>query len=147
PIKQAHREVYALTGEESRAKTRSSRFAGHILRQSQFRALCRERRWAYDLRGAWDPSDDPRRAVPHHDLAIRLEIDIDEDETGGPDALGVYTHVLTGQITFRNGKGRLMNLADVPPMVFSELLRDVDLFVSVASVANDPGLTNGGPDG
>jgi hypothetical protein len=29
-------------------------------------------------------------------------------------------------------------LADVPPLVFSEVMRDVDLFVGVCSVGNDP---------
>jgi hypothetical protein len=38
-------------------------------------------------------------------------------------------------------------LADVPPLVLSEILRDVDLFVGVASVGNDPTWQDGGPDG
>ena len=36
---------------------------------------------------------------------------------------------------------------DVPPLVLSEVLRDVDLFVGVASVGNDPNWFDGGPDG
>ena len=35
----------------------------------------------------------------------------------------------------------------VPPLVLSEVLRDVDLFVGVASVGNDPTWADGGPDG
>lgn len=31
-----------------------------------------------------------------------------------------------------------MSLIDVPPVIFSEIMRDVDLFVGVASVGNDP---------
>ncbi len=31
-------------------------------------------------------------------------------------------------------------LAEIPPLVFSEIMRDVDLFVGVASVGNDPKL-------
>ncbi|MGN6890762.1 DUF4132 domain-containing protein, partial [Neisseria sp. P0014.S004] len=31
-----------------------------------------------------------------------------------------------------------LDLIDIPPRVFSEVLRDVDLFVGVASVGNDP---------
>lgn len=38
-------------------------------------------------------------------------------------------------------------LADVPPLVFSEVMRDVDLFVGVASVGNDPNWQDGGPQG
>ncbi len=40
-----------------------------------------------------------------------------------------------------------MPLEDVPPLVFSEVMRDVDLFVGVASVGNDPNWSDGGPHG
>jgi hypothetical protein len=38
-------------------------------------------------------------------------------------------------------------LEDIPPLVFSEVMRDVDLFVGVASVGNDPNWSDGGPRG
>jgi hypothetical protein len=38
-------------------------------------------------------------------------------------------------------------LAQIPPLVFSEIMRDVDLFVGVASVGNDPAWADGGPQG
>ena len=38
-------------------------------------------------------------------------------------------------------------LAEIPALVFSELMRDVDLFVGVASVGNDPNWNDGGPRG
>ena len=38
-------------------------------------------------------------------------------------------------------------LDQVPPLVFSEIMRDVDLFVGVASVGNDPTWNDGGPEG
>lgn len=37
-------------------------------------------------------------------------------------------------------------LTEVPPLVFSEVMRDVDLFVGVASVGNNPAWQDGGPD-
>ena len=40
-----------------------------------------------------------------------------------------------------------MALVDVPPVIFSEAMRDVDLFVAVTSLANDPGWADGGPQG
>src|SRR5205823_2781947 len=40
-----------------------------------------------------------------------------------------------------------LTLEQVPPLVFSEILRDVDLFVGVASVGNDPTWQDGGPGG
>ncbi len=38
-------------------------------------------------------------------------------------------------------------LDEIPPLVFSEVMRDVDLFVGVASVGNDPNWSDGGPEG
>ncbi len=35
----------------------------------------------------------------------------------------------------------------MPPLVFSEIMRDVDMFVGVASVGNDPNWADGGPEG
>jgi hypothetical protein len=43
------------------------------------------------------------------------------------------------------GAWREAPLADVPPLVFSEAMRDVDLFVGVTSIAADPDWTDGGP--
>ena len=40
-----------------------------------------------------------------------------------------------------------LTLEHVPPLVFSEIMRDVDLFVGVASMGNDPTWQDGGPDG
>jgi len=38
-------------------------------------------------------------------------------------------------------------LEKIPPLVFSEVMRDIDLFVGVSSVGNDPTWSDGGPDG
>jgi hypothetical protein len=38
-------------------------------------------------------------------------------------------------------------LDKIPPLVFSEVMRDVDLFVGVTSVGNDPSWFDGGPNG
>jgi hypothetical protein len=58
-------------------------------------------------------------------------------------------HVATDQIRFLKPgyEGEAINLDGVHPVVFSEVMRDCDLFVAVASVANDPTWSDGGPDG
>jgi len=38
-------------------------------------------------------------------------------------------------------------LTEVPQLFFSELMRDVDLFVGVCSVGNEPNWSDGGPGG
>jgi hypothetical protein len=46
----------------------------------------------------------------------------------------------------RNGIGNVepLPLEEIPPLVFSEIMRDVDMFVGVASVGNDPTWLDGG---
>ena len=43
------------------------------------------------------------------------------------------------------GEDAPLPLSEVPPLVFSEIMRDVDLFVGVASVGNDMNWTDAGP--
>ena len=48
------------------------------------------------------------------------------------------------------GQGNInepLPLEQIPPLVFSEIMRDVDFFVGVASVGNDPSWQDGGPEG
>jgi hypothetical protein len=40
-----------------------------------------------------------------------------------------------------------LRLEEIPPLVFSEVMRDVDMFVGVASVGNDPAWSDSGPEG
>jgi hypothetical protein len=49
--------------------------------------------------------------------------------------------------TQTRGVNEAIALEQIPAVVFSEVLRDVDLFVGVASVGNDPTWVNGGPEG
>ena len=53
-------------------------------------------------------------------------------------------HVGTDQVRVRNADSQEVALADVPALVFSEIMRDVDLFVSVCSVGNDPQWADAG---
>ncbi len=57
PFKQAHREIYVLTDAERTTHTHSNRFAGHIVQQHQFRALCQARGWSCPAYGSWDPGN------------------------------------------------------------------------------------------
>lgn len=35
-------------------------------------------------------------------------------------------------------------MMEIPALVFTEVMRDIDLFVGVASIGNDPGWQDGG---
>jgi hypothetical protein len=143
PFKQAHREVYALTDAERATDVYSNRFAGHVLRQHQLAALCREREWAYHLQGDWDSANVPIRRLPRLDLQVEFWVEAPRG-TGPVAQSGVFQHVLTDQVRFVRQRAPLQ-LADVPPIVFSELMRDIDLFVGVCSVGNDPTWADRGP--
>ena len=142
PFRQAHREVYLLTDAEQATGTYSNRFAAHILKQHQFHALCTQRGWRYTYQGRWDSWNTPARPLPNHGLTVEFLVEPVEEEQ--VSEAGVFLYVATDQVRFLQSDGTLRELSDVPPRIFSELMRDVDLFVGVASVGNDPTWRDGG---
>ncbi|MDX2601225.1 DUF4132 domain-containing protein [Streptomyces caniscabiei] len=172
PFKQAHREVYPLTDAERATATYSNRFAGHILRQHQFHSLAAIRGWRNRLRLSVDDVAPPAtRELPQWGLRAEYWIEGEGHEYGEDTTdSGAYLRLRTDQVRFypldapQNqapcwGGAYAMWLPDgrdpvdpapltgIPPLVLSEVLRDVDLFVGVASVGNDPTWQDGGPEG
>ncbi|WP_051367271.1 DUF4132 domain-containing protein [Hamadaea tsunoensis] len=172
PFKQAHREVYLLTAAEENTRTYSNRFAAHVLRQHQFHALAAVRGWRNRLRLMVDDSYEPAlRELPAWGLRAEYWIEgIGDDWVTDTTESGSYLRVATDQVRFypvaapenyaHAGGGGYeqwvpggaqptdpIPLADIPPLVLSEVLRDIDLFVGVASVGNDPTWEDGGPEG
>lgn len=150
PFKQAHREIYLLTEAERTTGTYSNRFAAHLIKQHQFAVLCHQRGWRYTLQGEWDSANTPTVALPQWDLRAEFWVEaIAEErnplERSGTTHRGVYVYLSTDQVRFyRTGDTAPVALAEVPPLAFSEVMRDVDLFVGVASVGNDPTWTDNG---
>jgi hypothetical protein len=170
PFKQAHREVYVLTDAERRTNTYSNRFAAHLLKQHQFNALAALRGWKNKLRLAVDAEFPPAtRLLPQWELRAEFWIEGVGDDYGTDiNETGTYLRVATDQVRFypiaapqvtgggysgpyspRHGEtaAEPIPLEEVPALVFSEIMRDVDLFVGVASVGNDPAWSDGGPEG
>jgi len=137
PFKQAHREIYVLTDAELRTGNYSNRFAAHIIRQHQFAALARQRGWSYTLQGQFDSHNTPSLNLPRLDLVAEFWV---EAATGNEAAseMGIYLFLATDQVRFREPTGAARALLDIPALLFSEVMRDVDLFVGVCSVGNDP---------
>jgi hypothetical protein len=140
PLKQAFREVYLLTPPEERTRTYSNRMAAHVLKQHQFSSLAKLRGWKYNLLGAYDKGYDSETAslpLPTHGL--RAEFWVSEVNADGAwNDTGIYNYVSTDQVRFVRGLDEVVPLPEIAPLVFSEVMRDVDLFVGVASVGNDP---------
>ncbi|WP_218136132.1 DUF4132 domain-containing protein [Nonomuraea jiangxiensis] len=172
PFKQAHREVYVLTAAEKDTRVYSNRYAAHILRQHQFHALAAQRGWHNRLRLMVDDTYPPAtRELPRWGLRAEFWVEGIGDDHGG-DTLdsGAYLRLATDQVRFYPAEAPAnsghaygggyeqwvpggaapvlpLPLEQIPPLVFSEIMRDVDLFVGVASVGNDPTWNDGGPEG
>lgn len=147
PIKQAFREVYILTDAEINTKTYSNRMAAHIIKQHQFNSLAKTRGWKYSLLGAYDDGRSNEAAelnLPEY--GVRAEYWVNEVNTdGGYNDTGIWHYVATDQVRFVNPESNQpIELINVPKVPFSEVMRDVDLFVGVASVGNDPTWNDSG---
>jgi hypothetical protein len=172
PFKQAHREVYLLTDAEHTTGVYSNRFAAHIIRQHQFNALCGARGWKNRLRLMVDDVYPPAtREMPAWGLRAEFWVEgIGENYGTDTTEAGTYLYLVTDQVRFYRmdarenyahaggggysagwyGQGAAAEpvvVEEIPPLVFSEVMRDVDLFVGVASVGNDPNWSDGGPEG
>ncbi len=150
PLKQAYREIYLLTDAEIDTRIYSNRMAAHILKQHQFNSLAAVRGWKFQLMGAYDDGRDNEAAcksIPEYGLTAQFWIDEIIDDTDSFNDAGIWYYVATDQIRFCDDNNRPVPLIDIPKLILSEIMRDTDLFVGVASVGNDPQWQDGGPDG
>ncbi len=129
PFKQAHREVYLLTDAERETGDYSLRFANHILKHAQFNALATQRGWKQTFGGYWDGGDENSayKYIPAYNMDIEFVANRAESYD---DCVG------TTEVIFSRKKR--VKLENIEPLLFSEVMRDVDLFVGVSSIANDP---------
>jgi len=147
PLKQAYREVYLLTEAELNTRSYSNRMAAHVLKQHQFNMLAKTRGWKYGLIGAYDNGVDNGTAeIPLPEYGLKGQYWV--NEVNADDAFndtGIWNYVTTDQVRFvRASDGEVVNLIDVPVLALSEVLRDIDLFVGVASIGNDPNWQDSG---
>lgn len=140
PIKQAFREIYILTDAEINTINYSNRMAAHILKQHQFSTLANLRGWKYSLIGAFDHGMDSftcYKYLPEYGITAEYWINEMLDDESWNDS-GIWLYVATDQVKFKDAAGNTIDMVNVPKMVFTEIMRDVDMFVGVCSVGNDP---------
>lgn len=133
-FKQAFREIYLVTDAEIATNNYSNRFAAHILYQHQFSALAKTRDWNYTLQGAFDSHNTPSKSISSFQLRAEFWVEAINDETSPS---GIYTYVASDQVRIYGGR-EVLEMQHVPKIVFSEVMRDVDLFVGVTSIGNNP---------
>jgi hypothetical protein len=87
--------------------------------------------------GMWDSHNTPTVHLPQFGLRAQYEVDFPKDEAISGDA--IYLYLSTGVVRFSDGETGLPRpLTSIPAVVFSEVMRDIDLFVGVSSIGNDP---------
>jgi len=146
PFKQAHREIYILTDAERQTRLYSNRFAAHILKQHQMAALAKGRGWRYQLQGSFDNQNNPTLNLPQKDLSVEFFVQPEEGGVADFAESAIAAIVSTDYVRFLEAQIPVP-LETVPAVVFSEVMRDVDLFVGVASVGNDPTWQDQGEQG
>lgn len=127
PFKQVFREYYLITAQEKNAK-RITRYEGHHVQPTKAAALLKTRGWV-------SVYDEGTRKTFHAE-GINVWVDTllmygTPNEVEGMPLDGVYF--------LSRDTGELIPPVDVPPRIFSEVMRDLDLVVSVAHVGGvDP---------
>lgn len=125
-----------LTEAEIRTNTYSNRFAAHILRHVPFISLVRRRGWKYSSSlGHWNRYRTPTLEVPHANLKVQYWVDIIHDPEVGE---GINQCISTDQVHFIDQDNEPLPLEQIPPRVFSEAMRDIDIFVGSTSIGADP---------
>ena len=121
PFKQVFREYYILTADERQALHFTRRWAGHQVNPRQALALLGGRGWV-SL-----PEEGIRRTFHKEDISAWLAFE--ETFFTPADVEGL---TLAGITFTKRTENKAVLVTDVPPRLFSEVMRDMDLVVSVA---------------
>ncbi len=128
PFKQVFREYYPITEDEKRERTISHRYEGHQVQTSRTIALLKSRGWTVDY------DEGVQRVFHKEGLVVQLLAMADWYTPADTEAPTLETIEFYDLKTFEP-----VPLEDVPPILFSEVMRDIDLVVSVAHVGGvDP---------
>lgn len=135
PFKQAYRERYTPTPEERAGAEKSARFANQIVQINRLYALLKSRGWQPMRLGAYygGQTGTARRVFGEGRFRISLELELATDPVFDNCAT-------TGSVYFDCASGKSWKrtpVSEVPSLVFSEAMRDVDMFVRSARAERD----------
>ncbi len=120
PFKQVFRELYVKTDEEKEAFT-SLRYAGNQIQPAKTVSCLKTRRWVADI------DDGLQKVYYKENIIARIYALADWFSPADIEA-----PTLEWVDFFDRKTGKQLCIKDIPDLVFSEVMRDVDLAVSVA---------------
>ncbi|KUJ60694.1 hypothetical protein AR687_16830 [Flavobacteriaceae bacterium CRH] len=128
PFKQVFRELYVPTPDELKEKSVSRRYAGHQVQPKQTLALLKTRGWKVDY-------EEGLQKVFHKEgYQVKMYAMADWFSPADVESPTLETIVFHSLKDYKN-----IAFEDVNPRIFSEVMRDIDLVVSVAHVGGvDP---------
>lgn len=128
PFKQVFRELYRPNADELASKLHSKRYAGHQIQPKRTVALLRGRGWTVSYEEGLQRVYHAENVIGH---MYALADWFSPADVEAPTLEEVH---FTERKT-----GKLLPFDQIPPVIFSEVMRDVDLVVSVAHVGGvDP---------
>jgi hypothetical protein len=128
PLKQVFREYYSITEDECEDGFCSRRYAGHQVGPKKTVALLKTRGWTVSY------EEGLQKVFHKKNLIVRMYAAADWFSPADIEA--PVLEII--EFTYRDS-GKCARLSDIPPILFSEVMRDIDLVVSVAHVGGvDP---------
>lgn len=128
PFKQIFRELYVPTADELKEQSISRRYAGHQVHPKQTLALLKNKGWKVDY-------EEGLQKVFHKEgFQVKLYAMADWFSPADVESPTLETIEFHSLKDYKN-----IPFADINPRIFSEVMRDIDLVVSVAHVGGvDP---------
>lgn len=128
PFKQVFRELYLPNEDELAQGTVSRRYAGYQIQPNKTASLLKGRQWTVSY------EEGLQKVSYEHNLIASLYAMADWFSPADTEAPTLETVQFYDRRTYKP-----VELKDVPPVFFSEVMRDVDLVVSIAHVGGvDP---------
>jgi hypothetical protein len=134
PFKQMFRESYLLTPAEEETRTYSNRFASHIVSQNQPNALNRVQGWRSSYRVCWCD-------FPQYNMRAYFWCGYNNRHTYTATTEQIAFYPIEHSMLWTRPRLDLdpacLPLHNVPPHIFSEVMRDIDQCVISASQGTD----------
>ncbi|SDX04025.1 DUF4132 domain-containing protein [Paenibacillus sp. CF384] len=128
PFKQVFREIYRPNADELLEGVRSRRYDGHQIQPRKAASLLKSRQWTASY------EEGLQKVYHKQNIVVTLYAMADWFSPAEVEAPAIETVAF-----YKRKTGEPMQLADIPKVIFSEVMRDVDLVVSVAHVGGvDP---------